>query len=145
MKKILIFLAAALMLLASVSCKKENLLNHLEGTKWVDAYGDIIEVVSFEDHNSFTFYTIDESSGEITEALNCKIVEYQSDRLLFKFDPPFEDSKYHIIGGVVMLEGDKLLLILTNDTWTVYESGGMRAYYSRNDKFDLSKYKYSVE
>ena len=136
----------ALMVLTSVSCKKDNLATHLKGTKWVDIYeGEFVEVVSFEGSDTFTLYSIKESKGEIDGIFNCKMVECKSDRILFKFDPPIggEDSKYVFTEGMVTLEDGKLCIYLTENNWT--KTDGIGGCYIRNDEFDLSKYKINLD
>ena len=141
MKKLFYLLAAALMVLASVSCTKKMVPLYLKGTTWVCTEAGSLGVIKFDTRRTFHF---DIYTGEFYEfTANYRIVEVIDDQVNFEFASisvePGEGMD--VAGeGMLLLHGRRSMeYVATSNHWRDIDERS-RSQFFRDDSFNISKY-----
>ena len=86
MKRIVVFLAMVLMLLASSSCSKDMVPLYLKGTTWVSDGLDGVTVIKFDTRRTFHVDVYDIHHGaEYIVTVNFRVAEVNDDQVNFEF------------------------------------------------------------
>ena len=140
MKRIVVVLTMALMVLASVSCTKKMVPLYLKGTTWVCPESDDIAVLKFDTRRSFLIDVYEEGLRAFT--IKFRIAEVIDDQVNFEF------ASISVAGegldvaqeGMLLLQGRRDMdLVITSHHWREIDEES-RSHLVRDDKFNILNY-----
>lgn len=144
MKKLFYILAAALMVLASVSCTKERLPLYMKGTTWVFSDPSIkaIAVMKFKTRTSFTTEQYSDE-GQLFLKATGTVVDVKGDEVYYEFthfDVYPEYAEWVASEGIIILvDRQNIDVLYTDNHWTDVDYDEAWRF-RRDDKFKLSNY-----
>ena len=143
MKKLFYILAAALMVLTSVSCSKNMVPLYLKGTTWVFEGTDGVSVLKFDTRRTFHVDVYDTHDGvEYLATVNYRVAEVMDDDVYFEFASIsiVESGDGVAQEGIITLHGRRNMeIVTTKNRWReIDESSRFQLY--RDDNFNISNY-----
>ena len=139
MKKIVVFLTMALMVLVSVSCTKKMVPLYLKGTTWVSTDGDLA-VIKFDTRRTFHIDLYGDNKLEFT--VKYKVAEVIDDQVNFEFlSSSIVDEEVGLPEeGMLQLQSRRDMdIVFTSQHWMKINED-TRSHLFRDDQFDISKY-----
>lgn len=140
MKKIVVFLTMALMVLSSVSCTKKMVPLYLKGTTWVSNETGDLAVIKFDTRRTFHIDIYGDNELELT--VKYKVAEVIDDQVNFEFlSSSMVDVEVDIPEeGMLQLQSRREMdIVFTSQHWTKINED-TRSHLFRDDQFDISKY-----
>ena len=140
MKKIVVFLAMALMVLASVSCTKKMVPLYLKGTTWVCDESGELAVIKFDTRRTFRIDVYVDGISELT--IKYKVAEVKDDQVNFDFLGMSKvDEEIGVDQeGMLLLNGRRDLdLVFTSYRWSQIDEDSRRHFF-RDDHFNIWNY-----
>ena len=140
MKKIVVFLTMALMVLSSVSCTKKMVPLYLKGTTWVCTETGDLAVIKFDTRRTFHIDAYGDNKLEFT--VKYRVAEVIDDQVNFEFlSSSIVDEEVGLPEeGMLQLQSRRDMdMVFTSQHWMKINEDSRRHLF-RDDQFDISKY-----